>query len=292
MKKSSKKKIKKNTKKAFRFLGLTGWRATKATAKGIGKLGSLTYKKIKSSSQKAKENKLQKKEAKRAEKLKITRKTKAKFQEPEQIRKHKGSLEKFTSLLHKNKSSIGIILGARGTGKSALGMHLLENFAAQTEKHIYAMGFKQDSLPEWVQVIKRLDEAQNDAILLVDEGGIEFSSRSSMSNANKLLSEILFIARHKDLSVLFITQNSSNLEINALRQADFLLLKPSSLLQVDFERKKIKDIYAEIKEEFEELQEEHEHGLTYVYADKFRGFMKNPLPSFWSEQVSKGYAKR
>ena len=103
-------------------------------------------------------------------------------------------------------------------------------------------------------------------------------------------SKILLIARHKDLSVMFISQNSSNLEINAIRQADYLLLKPSSLLQKDFERKKIKQIYEEAQENFEDLK--GTEGLTYVYADKFRGFVTNKLPSFWSEKVSKGYSKR
>jgi len=87
-----------------------------------------------------------------------------------------------------------------------------------------------------------------------------------------------------------ITHNSANLEINAIRQADYLLLKPSSLLQNDFERKKIRDIYFEVKEDFEELSEDK--GLTYVYSGSYAGFVSNKLPSFWSEKVSKGYAHR
>ena len=109
-----------------------------------------------------------------------------------------------------------------------------------------------------------------------------------MSEMNKMLSDILLVARHKDLSVLFITQNSSNLEINVIRQADYLILKPSSLLQKDFERTKIKKIYEEVVDDFSELKDDR--GLTYIYSDKFRGFISNPLPSFWSEKVSKGFA--
>jgi len=139
-----------------------------------------------------------------------------------------------------------------------------------------------------MKVIKGVDEIENDSVVLIDEGGIEFSSRKSMSNANTLLSELLFIARHKDLNVLFITQNSSNLEINVIRQADYLVLKPSSLLQKDFERKKIKDIYTSVTEDFEELK--GTEGLTYIYSDCFQGFVSNSLPSFWSDKVSKGYS--
>ncbi len=210
------------------------------------------------------------------------------FQEFKIVRNKKGNLEKFEKFLYSNKSTIGIILGARGTGKSAIGMSLLENFAVKTGKNIYAMGFKQSSLPNWISVVKSIDQINNNSVLLVDEGGIEFSSRDAMSNSNKLLSDILLIARHKDLSVIFITQNSSNLEINAIRQADYLILKPSSLLQKDFERKKIKNVYSDVDTDFEELKEDR--GLTYFYSDKYCGFISNGLPSFWSEKVSKGYS--
>ena len=158
-----------------------------------------------------------------------------------------GDLSKFESWIYSKSSTIGIILGARGSGKSAIGMFLLENFKAKSKKKIYALGFKKDHLPGYINIISYISHIKNNSVLLVDEGGVEFSSRSAMTNANKLLTEILLIARHKDLSVIFISQSSANIEINAIRQADYLLLKPSSLLQNDFERKKIKDIYKEAK---------------------------------------------
>jgi len=207
----------------------------------------------------------------------------------QEVRHKKGSIDAFQQKLLHNKSTIGIILGARGTGKTAIGMRLLENFAAESNKYVYALGFKEEELPSWIKVIKNIDELDNNAALLIDEGGIEFSSRSSMSKANKILSEILLIARHKDLSVMFIAQNSANLEINAIRQADYLILKPSSLLQKDFERKKIKEMYQEVEKEFHEFSEKE--GITYVYADNYQGFVTNTLPSFWSEKVSKGYGQ-
>lgn len=205
-----------------------------------------------------------------------------------ELKNKNGDLSSFETQLYNNKSMIGIILGARGTGKSAIGMRFLENFMIKTDKKTYALGFKQNSLPNWIKVVKNIEEIENDSVILIDEGGIEFSSRKSMSNANKLLSELLLIARHKDLSVMFIAQNSSNLEINAIRQTDYLILKPSSLLQKDFERKKIKQIYERVEKDFAELAEDP--GLTYVYGSNYHGFISNSLPSFWSEKVSKGYA--
>jgi len=214
----------------------------------------------------------------------------ASYDSLKEVLNKQGELSGFEEKLYSHKSMIGLILGARGKGKSAIGMRLLENFKARTGRRVCALGFKADALPSWIKVVGSISEIDNGAVVLIDEGGIEFSSRSSMSSGNKLLSELLLIARHKDLSVMFITQNSSNLEVNAIRQADYLILKPSSLLQKDFERRKIKEIYESVSGEFEELKEDK--GLAYIYGGNYSGFVSNSLPSFWSEGVSKGYAHR
>jgi len=205
------------------------------------------------------------------------------FKELEQI---DGNLEEFQNYLNKY-GKIGIILGARGSGKSALGIRILENLNA-SEKKVYAMGFRKDRLPKWISPVESVQEISNNSFLLADESGIKFSSRSSMSSTNKLLSELLFISRHKNISIIFIAQNSSNIEINTLRQADYLLLKPSSLLQLDFERKKIKEIYKEVSEQF---KKHNGKGTTYIYSDIYRGFVENFLPSFWTEDLSKSFSR-
>jgi len=202
----------------------------------------------------------------------------------------KGSTARFESFLAKNPSTIGIIIGARGTGKSAIGLKILENMKSLSKKKFYAMGFSQDDIPDWIKSVNTLDELKNNSFVLIDEGGILFSARQSFSDANKLLSELLLIARHKDLSVIFISQNSANLEINAIRQTDYLILKPSSLLQMDFERKKIKEIYEEVQESFN--KHKRIKGLTYIYCEEFQGFVSNPLPSFWSNNISKSFRNK
>ena len=204
-------------------------------------------------------------------------------------KKSAGELEQFEEKILSSRSTIGLILGARGSGKSALGMRLLENVFSKTGRQVCAMGFDESSLPPWIKCVGSVEEVQNGYAVLVDEGGITFSSRSSQSSANRILSSLLLVARHKDLSVLFISQNSANLEVNAIRQADFLLLRKPSLLQKEFERKKIAEIYAAIGQGFSGLPQQGNHS-TYVYSDEFSGFVSNGLPSFWSQRASKSYA--
>ena len=108
-----------------------------------------------------------------------------------------------------------------------------------------------------------------------------------MSSVNKLLTELLLIARHKNVSIIFIAQNSSNIEVNILRQADFLILKQSSLLQLDFERKIIRDIYQKVGKTFLKFPGK---GTAYIYSAKYEGFVKHSLPSFWSEGLSRSFS--
>jgi len=197
-----------------------------------------------------------------------------------------GELKSFEDALNSN-GKVGIILGGRGNGKSALGMRILENIKAKTNKKVSAWGFDEELLPKWIKHISHINEIENNSIVLIDESGISFSSRNSMSELNKLLTELILITRHKNLSIIFITQNSSNIEINILRQADYLLLKPHSLLQLDFERKIIKDIYGKVESEYKKSKDK---SLTYVYSADFKGFVKNTLPSFWTEKTSKSFS--
>lgn len=222
---------------------------------------------------------------------KMVRKTrkediKATYSEIEVIECMQGEFSEFEERVMNSKSVVGVILGARGSGKSALGMRLLENARAKGRR-VQALGFNPSSLPEWIECIDSIEQVKNNSFLLVDEGGITFSARSFTSSANKLLSQLLLVSRHKDLSVLFISQNSANIDINALRQADYLILKKSSLLQLDFERKKIKEIYEKSVSGFS--KHSGKEGLAFVYSDEFTGFISNKLPGFWSEKASKSF---
>jgi len=215
---------------------------------------------------------------------------KPKFKEFDILESIDGKYADWAKKVLTSDSQIGVILGARGSGKSAFGMKFLENLHYKSKKKCFALGFQAKDLPSWINSIDDVSQIGNNSYVLVDEGGILFSSRSSMSSANKMLSNLILISRHKNLSIFFITQNSSNLEINVLRQADFLVLKPSSLLQKEFERKIIQKMYDGSKEHFEKHRSDP--GLAYIYSGNFRGFVSNPLPSFWKQSLSKSFREK
>jgi len=229
-------------------------------------------------------------QAEKEEKIEDAReKMKAQYSAFTVVKKDKGDMNKWENNFYESDNKIGIILGARGSGKTAFGIKLLENTHTKNKKKCYAMGFEESEMPDWIDVVDNISQIKNDSVVLIDEGGVLFSSRKSMTNLNKMLTDLILISRHKNIIIIFISQNSSNLDVNIIRQADFLVLKPSSLLQKDFERKIIGKIYDSLSNDFKKYQ--NMPGITYIYSDPFRGFVTNPLPSFWKASISKSFRK-
>ncbi|MCD4760027.1 hypothetical protein K8R33_04005 [archaeon] len=117
----------------------------------------------------------------------------------------------------RDHSLIMLIIGRRGAGKTALGMKLVETGAILNKKP-YVIGFSNSKVPSWVKKVEYLEEIPNNSLVLIDEAGISFSARSSMKTENKKLAELLSIARHKNLSLIFITQNCMPLKTEIITE--------------------------------------------------------------------------
>ena len=84
--------------------------------------------------------------------------------------------------------------------------------------------------------------------------------------------------------------NSAMIDLNVLRLADVVLLKEPSLLQAKFERKAIKEMYEKVKVKFEAVEDRNRY--AYIWSDEFEGLVSYGLPEFWSEGISKSFAKQ
>lgn len=204
------------------------------------------------------------------------------------IKTKEGSYESFNKRLEK-ESLIVLIFGKRGSGKSALGFRILENIYGKTRRNCCALGIKKELMPKWIHSIDDVETAPNGAVILVDEGSISFGSRESMNIKNRELSRLLSVARHKNLTIIFITQNTGLIDRNVLKLTDTLFIKEGSLLQLEMERAEIKKMYENAKKEFVKLKGE-KNKYVYIIDSDFIGTIEHSLPSFWSESLSKNQA--
>lgn len=197
----------------------------------------------------------------------------------------------FSELIRKlvDSSLIMLITGRRGSGKTALGMKLVE-VVNILGKQNYVIGFESARLPRWIKKANSIEDVKNDSVLMIDEAALTFSARESMKKTNKELGKLMAIARHKNLSLIIITQSSAMLDLNVLRLADILLFKEPSLLQARFERKALQDMFENVQKKFDSIKgEKNKH--AYIISDYFEGFLSCNLPQFWNDGISKSYAK-
>ena len=185
-------------------------------------------------------------------------------------------------------SLIVLIFGKRGSGKSALGFRIMENIHSHTGRKCYVLGVKQEVLPQWITTVDDVEQLANGGVLLVDEGAVAFGARESMQAKNRELGKLMAIARHKDLTLLFVTQNTGMLDKNVLKLADSLLIKEGSLLQLEMERAEVKKFYQKAHDAFGKLPGKQKY--FYMVDSDFEGVLESELPRFWSSTVSKSRA--
>jgi len=199
-----------------------------------------------------------------------------------------------------------LILGARGSGKTALAHKLAEIYHENTDRKVYVFGFPQDKahlLPEWMNLLNDIDLPQH-SVVLVHEAHMSFHARRSMQDTNVLMDTLITISRHRDCTIIFETQQSFRLDKNIVAEADAIIIRYPSLLQERFERPFIKEFFTVASRFFNKYvkvmhvddgiykkpDKDKILRVAYVFSKNYMGPLRDiTLPKHWSEELSRVY---
>ena len=191
----------------------------------------------------------------------------------------------------KHPSTI-VILGKKGSGKSALGYWLLEKLYYKYHLPAYVVGIPEDKkhlFPDFIGFVSSVNDAPTNSIILIDEAHLKYHSKDVLQKESRELDKILTLSRQREQTIIFVTQNAMNLSKNVFRFIDCIVYKEPSLLQTSFEREELRKIVEEASQKFEEVEGDKRE-WCFVVSDEFEGMLKNELASFWCDELSKLFA--
>ena len=106
------------------------------------------------------------------------------------------------------------------------------------------------------------------------------------------MSRLLNLSRQRRLTLIFVTQEARQLDKNVSSSANVIVYKEPGSLQMEFERRELKPITEKAILGFAGVGGSRQP-WSFVYAPDadFAGMVQNGLPSFWSDQLSRSFAK-
>jgi len=184
----------------------------------------------------------------------------------------------------------GLILGDIRSGKSAIGYGILESIQGRKKCVFAPPPALANLLPKHISPVHEIEEIENGSVVLFDEAYLSFYSREFMKDSNKLIDVTSGIAGHKDILLIFVTQQTRRLDISIIASARFILFKKPSLLQSRFDRPQLRAITGDVFNAFKSVS--NHMNSCYIITPDFEGMIEksNTLPEWWSDEISKSYA--
>jgi hypothetical protein len=191
------------------------------------------------------------------------------------------------------EGNVSLILGKRGSGKTALMAKIAEYLMAVYGMPTYWVGAPataQQFVPHWIKLVDTPDHCPANSFVMCDEAGINYLSLLFNTTENRFIRRLIMVARQKRISLAFAAQSSRDVDWAIVRQTDSLIFKEPGLHQPDSERLDIKPKAKKAALAFKKISKEDRIGVAYVFNDNFEGMIKSNVPSFWTEELSHIYS--
>ena len=188
--------------------------------------------------------------------------------------------------------SVIVILGKRGSGKSALAYRLIE--LMKWIAPVYVVGLPSSAhkdLPDWIEVQPKLEDIPLNSIILLDESYIQYHARLSMTSQAKELSQILNLSRQRGQTLIFVSQESNQIDRNIFSAIDVIIFKEPSMFQAKFDRPELRELSSQAEKAFQSIPGDKKK-WAFVFSQERGcvGFIESLLPSFWSNKLSRAFA--
>ncbi len=184
-----------------------------------------------------------------------------------------------------------LILGHRGSGKTALAVRLQELLRDAAPP--YAVGLPPKAarlLPDWYGLSSDFNTVPNNAIVYVPESYRMFHARTSQTAQGRMIADLINLSRHRKHTLIFDVQNAAQLDRNIISEVDLVLVKESGPFQAGFERNQLKSLMDSARAAFASVGQGRKKRATGVVAPGggIAGqLMENLLPSFWTDSLSR-----
>jgi len=183
-----------------------------------------------------------------------------------------------------------IIIGRKGSGKSCLAFSLLDMHSELNKRACFVLNFpRPEALPQHITNVEAIEEVPNGGVVFIEEAGIQFNQFSFNSKAGRELADLLKIARHKEITTIFVVQNGQMLIRDARRLVDVYLLREPSLQQMYDEVSLIKRLYSNCFMLFKSSEEMRRKGFFVADGTLMEMLTFDP-PNYWTDILSKAFS--
>jgi len=186
-----------------------------------------------------------------------------------------------------------LILGKRGSGKTAFSCKLAEYVFAAHQVPVWMVGVPPEiapHLPTWISLTMDIEQVDLGAFIIIDESGLQYMAMRYQSDANTVMHKLLMIARHRKQSLIFACQVAADVDKSIVRQADCIVFKQPNLMQSQNDRPEVRKPATRALKIFEDIPLQERLQTAYIHDSDFEGVLQYELPEWWCEELSFAFA--
>jgi hypothetical protein len=178
-----------------------------------------------------------------------------------------------------NTSTIGVVYGGRGSGKTVFMQYLAEQ-AYNRGMNVCLVNFMPDDLEDFpkefnVKIYDSVSECPHNSFILHDEYGTK--NKEWNSEENKDNTRAMVVSRHDGRSILYCSQNWHHFPKDMRLLLDYEAIKKQSFTAMkETPDDNFLDVFC-----FEPKTKPQ----VYFKSDTFQALLQNPLPTFREQEV-------